>query len=184
MDHNFPTPICNMDAITKDQIKRHLHKLKPYKAPGPDNIPNVVFTKCTDLLIHRLYHIFMAILKSSFYYEPWKQFTTVVLCKPGKPKYNIPKVYRPIALLNTTAKVLSAIVAKQLIFYAEKFDLLPPNYFGGRASRTVSDAVHLLVHCIKGEWRKGKVTVVLFLDIEGAFPNAMNRQLIHNFQSR
>ena len=180
----FPPPVCGLDTITRDQIRRHLNKLKPYKAPGPDNIPNIVLTKCADLLIHRLYHIFTAITKRGMYYEPWKQFTTVVLRKPSKPKYSVPKAYRPIALLNTTAKLLSTIIAEQLMYYTEKFNLLPPNHFGGRACRTASDAVHLLVHRIKGEWRKGKVVAVLFLDIEGAFPNAVNRQLLNNLQSR
>jgi ribonuclease HI len=118
------------------------------------------------------------------YFEPWKQFITVVLRKPGKPKYDVPKAYRPIALLNTIAKLLSAIVAEQLTYYAETYSLLPPNHFGGRPRRTASDAVHLLVHHIKGEWRKGKVVSVLFLDIEGAFPNAVNEQLIHNLKNR
>ena len=180
----FPPPVCGLDAITWDQIRRHLNKLKPYKAPGPDNIPNIILTKCADLLIHRLYHIFTAITKCSMYYDPWKQFTMVVLHKPSKPKYSIPKAYRPIALLNTTAKLLSAIIAEQLMYYTEKFNLLPSNHFRGRACRTASDAVHLLVHRIKGEWRKGKVVAVLFLDIKGAFPNAVNRQLLNNLQSR
>lgn len=183
-DRDYPTPVCKLDAITRDQIRRHLRKLKPYKAPGPDTIPNIVLSKCADVLIHRLYHIYTAIIRQGNYYEPWKQFTTVVLRKPGKPKYNVPKAYRPIALLNTLAKLLSAIIAEQLMFYAEKYNLLPPNHFGGRPKRTASDAVHLLVHRIKNEWRNGKVVSVLFLDIEGAFPNAVNEQLIHNLRSR
>jgi hypothetical protein len=124
------------------------------------------------------------ILKLDLYYDLWKQFTTVVLRKPGKPSYNIPKAYRPIALLNTTVKLLSAIIAKQLMFYAEKHSLLPSNHFRGREKRTASDAVHLLIHHIKGQWRKGKVVLVLFLDIKGAFLNAVNGQLMHNLRIR
>ena len=183
-EQNYPTPVCKMDNITRDQIRRHLAKLKPYKAPGPDNIPNIVLSKCADILIDRLFHIYTAIINLGIYYDPWKQFTTVVLRKPGKPNYTIPKAYRPIALLNTLAKLLSAITAEQLMFYTEKYNLLPSNHFGGRANRTATDAVHLLVHRIKGEWRKRKVVTVLFLDIEGAFPNAVNEQLLHNLKSR
>jgi hypothetical protein len=173
-----------MDAITRNQIRRHIRKLKPYKALGPDNIPNIVLVKCADILIDRLYCIYTEILKKDLYFDPWKSFTTVVLRKPGKPKYNVPKAYRPIALLNTTAKLLSAIISEQLMFYVEHYNLLPANHFGGRAKRTATDAVHLLTHRIKGEWRKGKVIAALFLDIEGAFPNAVNKQLTHNLKSR
>ena len=146
--------------------------------------PPIVLSKCADILIDRLFHIYMMIINLGIYYDPWKQFMTVVLQKPGKPNYTIPKAYRPIALLITLAKLLSAITAEQLMFYTEKYNLLPSNHFEGRASRTVTDAVHLLVHHIKGEWRKRKVIVVLFLDIEGAFPNAVNEQLLHNLKSR
>jgi hypothetical protein len=159
-------------------------KLKPYKAPGPDGIPNIVLTKCADILSDRLYHIYTAMFEKDLFYAPWKQFTTIVLRKPGKPKYNIPKAYRPIALLNTMVKVLTAVLAEQLMYYAEKYQLLPANHFGGRKGRTATDAVHLLVHNIKDAWCKGKVMAVLFLDIEGAFPNADNDQLARNLAAR
>jgi hypothetical protein len=87
----YPKPMCQLDPISKEQIKRQLAKLKPYKAPGPDSIPNIVLTKCTDILVDRLYYIYKAILELGTYYDPWKLSTTVVLRKPGKPCYNTPK---------------------------------------------------------------------------------------------
>jgi hypothetical protein len=93
-------PCFVADRLTKDHILRQLRKLKPYKAPGPDGIPNIVLTKCADTLLDRLLQIYSAIYEKKLQYDPWKHFTTVVLCKPGKPRYNIPKAYRPIALLN------------------------------------------------------------------------------------
>ena len=123
-------------------------------------------------------------LERGLFYEPWKKFTTIVLRKPEKPKYNTPKAYRPIALLNTQVKVLTAILAEQLMYYVERYNLLPENHFGGRKGRNATDAVQVLVHRIKGAWRKGEVASALFLDIEGAFPNADNEQLIRNLTKR
>jgi hypothetical protein len=62
------------------------------------------------------------------------------LHKPGKPRYDTPKAYRPIALLNTLCKVLTAIVANVMTFYTEKHELLPATHFGGRPGRTTTDA--------------------------------------------
>ena len=132
----------------------------------------------------RLWYIFTAIIEKGWYYAPWKSFTTVVLRKPGKPRYDVPKAYRPIALLNTMGKVLTSIVAEQLTYYTERYALLPHLHFGGRPARTTSDAIHYLVHKIKDAWRKKQVTSVLFLDIEGAFPNAVNEKLIANLTKR
>jgi hypothetical protein len=96
----------------------------------------------------------------------------------------MPKAYRPIALLNTMGKVLTAIVAELLVFYTESHGLLPAHHFGGRPGRTTTDVLHLLTHKIKDAWRKRQVTVVLFLDIEGAFPNAVTSKLLHSLRKR
>ena len=45
----YPKPICDFDPISREQIKRQLAKLKPYKAPGPNGIPNIVLTKCANV---------------------------------------------------------------------------------------------------------------------------------------
>jgi hypothetical protein len=106
----------------------------------------------------------------------------VVLQKPGKPQYDVPKVYRPIALLNTMWKVLLAIVASHITFPSERHQLLPPNHFGRHPGCTTTDTLHYLVHKIKETWHGGKIAAILFLDIEGAFPNAIPARLIHNLQ--
>jgi len=183
-EHAFPPTCCKPDQITKEQILLHIWKLKPYKAPGPNGIPNIVLMRCADLLVDRLLYIYKAMLERNIHYPPWKNFTTVVLRKPGKPRYDVPKAYRPIALLNTMWKVLAAIVADQLTYYNEKYSLLPAHHFGGRPGRSTTDAVHQLVHSIKNSWRKGNVTSVLFLDVEGAFPNAVPQKLVHNLRKR
>ena len=181
--NNVPQ-ICDIDPITREQIRKHIARLKPFKAPGPDGIPNVVLIKCSDLLVNRLWLIFTAIVNKEWYYTPWKAFTTIVLHKPGKPRYDTPKAYRPIALLNTISKVLTSIIAEQLTFYSEKHQLLPVQHYRGRPARTTTDAMHALTYKIKDAWRKKKVVSVLFLDIEGAFPNAVNKKLLQNMTRR
>ena len=81
-------------------------------------------------------------------------------------------------------EVLTVIVADQLTFLAEKHQFLPRNLFGGRPGCTTTDAMHLLANTIETSWRAGKVTSVLFLDIEGAFPNAVPSRLVHNMRKR
>ena len=154
-----------------------------YKAPGPDGIPNIVLTICADLIVDVLYFISQAMLDESLMFKPWKEFT-VVIWKPEKSNYSMPKAYRPIVLLNTMWKVITAIVANRITFYTEKYQLLPANHFGGRPGRTTSDAIHMLTNSIKAAWRMQEVVSVLFLDIEGAFPNASLERLVHNFRKR
>jgi len=180
----YPRPCQGGTKITAKQIQRQLQKLKPFKAPGPDGIPNVVLMKYTDLLTSRMLSIYNAMYKWKLIYKLWKLFNTVVLRKPGKPKYDIPKAYRPIALLNTLWKVLTVVVVGQLTYMTEKHQLLPENHFGGWPGCMTTDAMHLLANTIKTSWRAGKVTSVLFLDIKGVFPNMVPSRLEHNMHKR
>ena len=119
--------------------------------------------------------------RSIFVYE-WPRLS--VALTPGKPRYDIPKAYRPVALVNTIAKLLSSIVAEDLVHLMEKHALLPANHFGGRPGRTMMDSLHLLVDTVKAAWHRKQVVSVLFLDVEGAFPNAVMERLLHNLWKR
>ena len=73
----------------------------------------------------------------------------VVLRKPGKPNYELPKAHRPIVLLSTIAKVLTALVAEDISRLVECHQLLPKIHFGGCPGRTTTDAAYYLIQCIK-----------------------------------
>ena len=74
------------------------------------------------------------------------------------------------------AKVLTVIVAENLSRVVEQHQLLPKMHFRGRPGRSTADTVHYLVDKVCMAWRSNKVASVLFLDIEGAFPNAVTRK--------
>jgi hypothetical protein len=128
----YPKPLKALKYFTRAQIQWKIAMLSPYKAPGPDGIPNIVLICCADKLTDHFYYIFKAILELDTYFPPWLQLITVVLKKPGKPDYAAPKAYRPVGLLDTTGKLFSALVADDLSFLSKKFNLLPPSQFGGR----------------------------------------------------
>ena len=41
-DLQYPKGCCKVSPITREQIAQQIRKLKPYKAPGPDGILNIV----------------------------------------------------------------------------------------------------------------------------------------------
>src|SRR6266481_9435047 len=86
--------------------------------------------------------------------------------------------------MNTIGKLLSAVVAEDIAYMCKWHSLLPDNHFGGRPGRCTSDAMQLLVHKIKAAWRRKNIAAVLFLDVEGAFPNAVTDRLLHNMRMR
>lgn len=180
----YPEPIPDLPFFSRTRIAEAIQGLKPFKAPGPDGIPNVVLKQCASMLSDHFYFIFRAVLELGVYHQSWHESTTLVLRKPGKSAYNMANAYRPIRLLNTIGKLFSTLVAADLSHLAEKHSLLPPGQFGGRPGRNTTDAMHLIVHKIKKAWRSGKVASALFLDVQGAFPNTVPDRLIHNMREK
>ena len=80
------------------------------------------------------------------------------------------------------SKLLSSCVTNVLEFQAERLQLLPNHHFGGRASCTTTDSLHLITKKIRDAWRSKKVASVLFLDVEAAFPSAVPERLFHEMR--
>lgn len=179
----YPEPL-ESQVITEREVEEAIEALSPYKAPGPNTIPNIAIKSSCDIFLTPLTHLFNACLDVGHQPAHWKIFTTITLRKPQKPDYSLPKAYRPIALEDTVGKVMESVIARRLSALAERFDLLPANHFGGRPGRTTTDAVLYLVQRIKDAWRQKGVLSVLFLDISQAFPSVSHTRLIHNLQKR
>ena len=183
-EEEYLQPAFTFKAITDTQIMRAIRRISPYKAPGANGIPNVILKKCADILVLILGPIFRATFDLLTYPCEWKNSITLVIPKPARPCYTEPGAYRPIALLDTIAKILSACIAEDLTKLAELHDILPENHFGCRPGRASTDALHYTVPYIKNAWRRGEVVEALFLDIKAAFPSVLLEQLIHNMRKR
>ncbi|KXN92944.1 hypothetical protein AN958_08506 [Leucoagaricus sp. SymC.cos] len=66
----------------------------------------------------------------------------------------------------------------------EKSSGLPANYYRERPYRMTIDTIYHLVDRIKEALKKELVASVLYLDIEGAFLNAVTDRLIHNIYKK
>ena len=73
--------------------------------------------------------LYQASLDLKYVSQRWRTAKIVVLRKPNKPDYSMPKAYRPISLLETISKGLEVVVARRLSYLAETYRLLLENYF-------------------------------------------------------
>ena len=181
---NYPPWVKYKFRLMESRLCHQISWLHPHKALGDDSIPNVVLKEVVDLILPYLIQIFRVVFRLNTYSNTWCTWSTIVLHKPGKARYDVPKAYCPIVLMNTVGKLLSAVVAEDMSFMHEKHQLLPDTHFRGRLGKNTSNAMHYLVNKVKGTWRWHKVATVLFLDIEGAFPNAVTERLLHNMCMR
>ncbi|KAI3055668.1 hypothetical protein CBS147353_11278 [Aspergillus niger] len=113
--------------------------------------------------------IFRRSVDLGYYPNHWKQARIVVLRKPGKSDYSAPGAYRPISLLNTLGKILEAVMARRLSYWAKKYGLLPDTQFGGRPGRNTEQALLALANSVDRAWGRSRVVTLIAFDLKGAF---------------
>ncbi|KAJ5544111.1 reverse transcriptase [Penicillium frequentans] len=177
-----PTP-----SITTREIRNTIERSAPNKAPGPDGIPNLALKHAIRIpaVLTFLATLFNACLSLGYCPRLFRESTTVVIRKPGKPDYTTPKAYRPIMLLCTLGKALESVIATRLSFLVEEYRLLPETHIGGRVGRSCDHALHLLLERVYEAWRQDdRVASLLTLDVSGAFDNVSHKRLIHCLRMR
>ena len=88
--------------------------------------------------------------------------------------------------MNTTGKIMDAIIARRLSYLAETHHVLPPTHVGGRKMRSTEHALHAVTHKIYKTWSQtnGQVATLLLLDVSGAFDNVSHARLLHDLRKR
>jgi hypothetical protein len=77
------------------------------------------FQFCTVLGSVVLLKLYQTLLDLKYVPQRWRTAKIVVLRKPNKPDYSVPKSCRPILLLETISKRLEAVVVRRLYYLAE-----------------------------------------------------------------
>ena len=173
--------------FTDNEVMNAIKRPGPWKAPGPDGIPNRILQLTATLLAPILRRIYNRCMELGHQPQAWRTSTTVALRKPQKEDYTKPKSWRPIALLNTMGKVLDSMIAQRISYWTEEEGLLPPGHMGGRKNIGVEQAIHLLlerIHSTFGYGSKKPVASLLMLDVSGPYDNVSHKRLLHNMSKR
>lgn len=133
LDNNrAPLPTQPYKTITEAEIRTAIFRSNPKKAPGPDDIPFLVWQKICEEAKDCIITLYQASLRLSHLPNSWRTAKIVLLRKPGKPDYNIPKAFRPISLLAMISKGLEAVVTNRLSFMADKRSIFWWNAYTNR----------------------------------------------------
>jgi hypothetical protein len=141
---NYPEPVSSNPVITMKQVQRAIDKISPKKAPGPDEIANIVLKKTFDVASQLLRTLIQASINTSHFPTAFKTTTTVVIRKLVKPDYVKANAYRPI-VENTLGKLIESVVTELLSHTVEEHQLIPPQHYGGRPGRTGEEAMIMLM---------------------------------------
>ncbi|PHH92210.1 hypothetical protein CDD83_8410 [Cordyceps sp. RAO-2017] len=173
-----------MPDLTLEEIEEKVMAAKPWKAPGEDGLPAIVWRRLWHVVKYRVWTLFDASLRDGVVPRQWRTAKIIPLKKPDKGDYALAKAWRPISLLSTLGKILEAVVAERISYAVETHGLLPANHFGARKRRSADQALMLLQEQIYRAWRAGKVLSLISFDVKGAYNGVCKERLLERMKAR
>ena len=188
-DPDRPPP--TIPSITKNKIEglelnsalvlRQLRQLNPQKATGPDGIGPLILKMCAEELAQPLCSIYRNCLEKNTWPSYWKCSSIIPVHKKGVK--SLIKNYRPVALLPVAGKVFEHLIHAAVNEHLLKNRIISSRQHGFLKARSAAD-LHLLM---SARWAKaldqGLQTLVLAVDIEGAFDRVWHEGLITKLES-
>jgi len=164
------TDVIDIDVrVSRVEMRKAVNRLK-LKAPGRDEISNVLIKKGGPLLFQYLRRLYNCSLACGFVPERWKLAVIVPLPRAGKD-LSKPSGYRPVSLLPTIAKLLELILATRIALLFRNNKLIPDHQSGFQVRRSTSDQTFRFsqARAMARRRKTASVMVAALLDFEGAF---------------
>jgi len=164
-----PKREASIPPVLEEEVHEVVLDGKPYGAPGPDGVPNILLRQTFPEIRGTLTGLYNAIVQAQTFPTTWKEAKVIPIPKPNGS-------YRPISLLNTLGKGLESLVNKR--FAHLMHSKLDQNQFGFRKQRSTQEALLSLTRRLELAIREGKVVYAASLDITAAFDSVPTGKLI------
>lgn len=158
-------------STVDDVWEQALKKAKNWRAPGPDKI-KVGWWKLFNAASDGLRKFIKGVLRQSRKVPDIPQWfvtgRTVMIPKDGCE--GKPDQYRPIACLNTSYKLLTSVMSKQLMAHVEENEILPEEQLALRKGRRGCTDALLIDHMISDNaWARNAGLSVAWIDFKKAY---------------
>jgi hypothetical protein len=159
--------------------------MKPKKAAGPDGIPSDFLRALPDEALPHLLRFINRSWEAGELPKAWLRAFIRPLHKSGKDA-TLPSSHRPIWLTSVIAKLAEKMVQMRLLFYTMEHPLTRVHraQAGGMLDRDCSE--HLAAHTafLQQATERGLHSVVLYLDMKGAFDRVPRRRLLQRLAKK
>jgi len=150
LDEISKKPTFSWPSFSKEEFRITIANCNNASAPGPDKLLwshlKIILkdNKCLGIIIY----IANACIELGYWPSHFKRSMTVVIPKPNKKSYNLPKSFRPIVLLNTVGKLIEKVIRERLQFTTAANDFIHPSQLGGLKFKSMTDTGIALTHII------------------------------------
>lgn len=165
----FPQSLTKglVDPIGEEELAKVIRQLPNNKSPGPDGITYEFYKKTSVTTLPTLTALYNDILIKGTIPKSWTESFITLIPKPGKDGKDV-KNWRPIALINSDAKIFLKILADRLGHIAAQF--LPDHQKGFLPKRNTIDATLNIIEAATALKQDENIdSYILQLDQQKAF---------------
>ena len=167
-----------LHPTSTNKVLSLLNRLNRSKAAGLDKISARLIRECADLICIPIRDIFNQSISQGIFPDDWKCAKVTPLFKQGdRDDLNN---YRPISVISVMAKVFERIVYDQLYAYLEEHNIICKYQSGFRAIHSTVTALLEATDTWAYNIDRGKINVVVFLDLRKAFDTVDHEILLSN----
>ena len=121
-------------------------------------------------------------LKNGIFPERWQMPKIIPIMKPHTQNSEDVTKYRPISLLNIGGKIMEKALITRINHHMYTTEFLNRNQYGFIPQTNTTDSVMALKEFVQEGFSKGEITVIVSLDVEGAFNSAWVPSVLNSLQ--
>ena len=167
------TPLTReVPAITREEVKRALDRMKNGKSVGPDGIPVEVWKVLGREGVDILWDLFTKIFKQERMPDSWRNSTMIPIYK-GKGDVQDCTNYRGIKLISHTMKIYERIIEQRI----RNETTMSEEQFGFMPGKGTVDAIFALRQTMEKYAERQKELHLVFIDLEKAYDRVPRQEV-------
>ena len=170
------TPMNNIEN-TQSRITKLLSELNVDKAPGPDELPNLLFKNAAKEISPFLTDIFEHSIRTGKLPDECFEANVAPVFKKGDR--HTASNYRPISLTCVCAKLLEHIICKNIMTHFTKNKISTSVQHGFRAEHSCESQLLLTTEDLVQNYEDKIQTDLIVLDFSKAFDVVPHQRLLH-----
>jgi hypothetical protein len=155
--------------------------MKDKKAPGEDGIQAEIYKLSFKIFPKSVTELYNKCLKYGVFPERWKKAKIISITKPDTHNSKDITKYRPISLLSLGGKILEKALINRINHHIHSTEFLNKNQYGFIPQTSTIDAIMAVKEFVQDGFSKGEITVIVSLDVEGAFNSAWAPSVLKKF---
>ena len=181
-DINYMTDarICDVN-FTAEKVRKKIRALKPFSAPGPDNITTSILKDQEDSLSVALSILYTKSMKNSVVPLDWRCANVTPIFKKGSK--GLASNYRPVSLTSIPCKIMESVIRDALMEHLINNNIIRNSQHGFMPNRsTVTNLLEFLEQ-VTLEYDQGHSIDCIYLDFSKAFDKVPHRRLLEKFKA-